>query len=197
MVPTPRDAVPDQGELPREAARPTSGTPERPPGSGRTGIAGVGRKQSPWRRDLGVAVCDTDPLKLHFIWAMRQIGEVAESHWTAQLKFTRQALYDRRLGFADRYLFKQISPDVAQAQRDHDASRSRPNFDLHLRLSSSLVRLVRNVGGHHARACPLGATGGSSHHRRQNKPFPDTTLQCSTGSLTCSPVQGASLWFVL
>ncbi len=90
-------------------------------------------------RDLGVAVCDTDPLKLHFIWAMRQIGEVAESHWTAQLKFTRQALYDRRLGFADRYLFKQISPDVAQAQRDHDASRSRPNFDLHLRLSSSLV----------------------------------------------------------
>ena len=90
-------------------------------------------------RAHGVAVCDTDPLKLHFIWAMWQIGEVAEPHWIAQLKFTRQALYDQRLGFADRYLFKKISPDVAQAQRDHDASRSRPNFDLHLRLSSSLV----------------------------------------------------------
>jgi hypothetical protein len=90
-------------------------------------------------RDLGVAVCDTDPLNLHFIWAMRQIGEIAESHWTAQLKFTRQALYNQRLGFADRYLFKKISPAVAQAQQDHDASRSRPNFDLRLRLSSSLV----------------------------------------------------------
>lgn len=87
----------------------------------------------------GVAVCDTDPLKLHFIWAMWQIGEVAEAHWIAQLKFTRQALSDRRLGLANRYLFKKISPDVAQAQRDHDASRSRPNFDLHLRLSSSLL----------------------------------------------------------
>jgi nicotinamide riboside kinase len=90
-------------------------------------------------RAHGVAVCDTDPLKLHFIWAMWQIGEVAEPHWIAQLKFTRQAFYDQRLGFADRYLFKKISPDVAQAQRDHDASRSRPNFDLHLRLSNSLV----------------------------------------------------------
>ncbi|RWX81469.1 hypothetical protein EPK99_04035 [Neorhizobium lilium] len=90
-------------------------------------------------RAQGVAVCDTDPLKLHFIWAMWQIGEVAESHWTAQLKFTRQALQDQRLGFADHYLFKKIDPDVAQAQKDHDAARSRPNFDLHLRLHASLV----------------------------------------------------------
>lgn len=90
-------------------------------------------------RANGVAVCDTDPLKLHFIWAMWQTGEVAEPHWIAQLKFTRLALYHQRLGFADRYLFKKIDPDVAQAQRDHDASRSRPNFDLHLRLSNSLV----------------------------------------------------------
>jgi nicotinamide riboside kinase len=90
-------------------------------------------------RAHGVAVCDTDPLKLHFIWAMWQIGEVAEPYWAAQLKFTRQAIQDERLGFADRYLFKKVDPDVAQAQRDHDAGRARPNFDLHLRLSGSLV----------------------------------------------------------
>ncbi|KQV38912.1 hypothetical protein ASE37_22210 [Rhizobium sp. Root268] len=70
---------------------------------------------------------------------MWQIGEVPEPYWIAQQRFTRQALHDERLGFADRYLFKKIDPDVAQAHRDHDAGRARPNFDLHLRLSGSLL----------------------------------------------------------
>jgi len=90
--------------------------------------------------DLGIAVCDTDPLKLHFIWAMWQTGEAPESHWTAQLKFTRLAINDRRIGFADCYLFKAIDPTIAQAQRDRDSDRHRPNFALHLRLHGFLVR---------------------------------------------------------
>ena len=88
----------------------------------------------------GIAVCDTDPLKLHFMWAMWQIGEAPESHWNAQMKFTRQAIKDRRLGFADCYLFKAIDPAIAQEQRDRDSARPRPNFDLHLRLHGSLIR---------------------------------------------------------
>ena len=96
-------------------------------------------------RDLGVAVCDTDPLKLHFIWAMRQIGEVAESHWTAQLKFTRQALYDRRLGFADRYLFKQCQR--RSKSRPVWRSKTRPAAGLWCRHGNGPDRGHFHVGG--------------------------------------------------
>lgn len=92
-----------------------------------------------------VAVCDTDPLKLHFSWALWQIDEAPEAEWLAQLGFTREAIRDCRLGFADRYLFKTIDPLVAQHQRDRDTARLRPNFDLHLRLHSSLTRWYETI----------------------------------------------------
>ncbi|SCX21451.1 hypothetical protein DSM25558_2933 [Agrobacterium sp. DSM 25558] len=88
----------------------------------------------------GVAVCDTDPLKLHFSWALWQISEAPEAEWLANLEFAREAIQNRRLGFADRYLFKRIDSQVAQQQRDRDTARPRPNFDLHLQLHSSLTR---------------------------------------------------------
>lgn len=93
----------------------------------------------------GVAVCDTDPLKLHFSWALWQIGEAPEAEWLAQLRFTREAIGNRRLGFADCYLFKRIDPLAAQQQRDGDTTRLRPNFGLHLRLHSSLVRWYQTI----------------------------------------------------
>lgn len=120
----------------------------------------------------GVAVCDTDPLKLHFIWALWQIGEAPEAEWLAQLAFTREAIHNRRLGFADLYLFKRIDPLLAQQQRDRDTARPRPNFGLHLRLHSSLVRWYQTI----ARVMPERLVWGlpqtlppiemtASHHR--------------------------------
>lgn len=96
-------------------------------------------------RAKGLAVCDTDPLKLHFIWALWQVGEAQEADWLSQLEFTRAAVSDRRLGFADRYMFKTIDPLLAQQQRDRDAARPRPNFGLHLRLHNSLVRWYETI----------------------------------------------------
>lgn len=96
-------------------------------------------------RGRGLAVCDTDPLKLHFSWALWQVGEAPEGAWLAQLAFTQEAIRNRRLGFADRYLFKRINSQVAQQQRDLDTARSRPNFGLHLRLHSSLVRWYQTI----------------------------------------------------
>ncbi|MBP1862199.1 hypothetical protein [Rhizobium herbae] len=96
-------------------------------------------------RAKGAAVCDTDPLKLHFSWALWQTGEAREAEWLAQLEFTREAIRNRRLGFADRYLFKRIDPLAAQQQRDGDTARPRPNFGLHLRLHSSLVRWYETI----------------------------------------------------
>ncbi|KJF70608.1 hypothetical protein RP75_25330 [Agrobacterium arsenijevicii] len=40
-------------------------------------------------RAKGLAVCDKDPQKLPFYWALWWIGEAPEGEWLAQLKFTR------------------------------------------------------------------------------------------------------------
>jgi hypothetical protein len=37
-----------------------------------------------FERSRGVAVCDTDPLKLHYIWSLWQIGVAAERVWQAE-----------------------------------------------------------------------------------------------------------------
>jgi hypothetical protein len=87
----------------------------------------------------GVAICDTDPLKLHYSWGLWQIGEASEDRWRHERAATRQAILDRRLGFADSYIIGVVDPDIARRRRDGDATRRRTNFELHLRLQPSLI----------------------------------------------------------
>lgn len=88
----------------------------------------------------GRAVCDTDPLKLHYSWCLLQIGVTDKSQWELQLQTTRQAVLERKLGFADAYFVKIIDPVVAKRQSDADTSRLRNHFDLHVQLQPALIR---------------------------------------------------------
>ncbi len=103
------------------------------------------RNAERWRAALAMeaandpAICDTDPLKLHHVWSLWQIGEAPEERWTAQRAATRQAIVDRRLDFADIYIIGAVDPEVARRQRDGDATRRRGNFELHVRLQPSLL----------------------------------------------------------
>lgn len=91
----------------------------------------------------GVAVCDTDPIKLHYIWSLWQIGVAAERVWQAEHVVTRDAIADGRIGFADAYLVKPIDPQRARRQRDADPTRSRRNFELHVKLLEPLMTWYR------------------------------------------------------
>jgi hypothetical protein len=91
----------------------------------------------------GVAVCDTDPIKLHYIWSLWQIGVAAERVWQAEHDATRDAIAAGRIGFADAYFVKSIDPQSARQQRDADPARSRRNFELHLKLIDPLMRWYR------------------------------------------------------
>lgn len=93
----------------------------------------------------GWAVCDTDPLKLHFLWSLWRIGEASEAQWRLQRDATRRAIVGRRLGFADLYAVKIIEPDVARRQRDADTTRSRDRFELHVRLQPALLDWYRTL----------------------------------------------------
>lgn len=98
-----------------------------------------------WRAALAMesassyAVCDTDPLKLHYIWCLWRIGEAAERDWLLELAATRQTVAKGRIGFADRYFVGSIEPEVARARGLADETRRRRNFDLHVRLQSPLL----------------------------------------------------------
>jgi len=91
-------------------------------------------------RSRGVAVCDTDPIKLHYIWSLCRIGVAAERAWQAEHLATRDAIADGRIGFADAYLVKPIEPWRARQQRNADPTRSRRNFELHVNLLEPLAK---------------------------------------------------------
>jgi hypothetical protein len=94
-------------------------------------------------RSRGIAVCDTDPIKLHYIWSLWQIGVAIERVWQAERVATRDAIADGRIGFADAYLVKPIDPRRARQQRDADPTRSRRNFELHVKLLEPLMTWYR------------------------------------------------------
>ncbi len=86
-----------------------------------------------------LAVCDTDPLKLHYIWCLWQIGEATERDWLLEHAATRETVAQKRIGFADSYLVGEIDPQTARERARKDSTRRRRHFELHVRLQSALM----------------------------------------------------------
>ncbi|BBK31959.1 hypothetical protein EDC65_0759 [Stella humosa] len=158
------DGVPDRGRDPAAAARFWA---ER----------NVDRWQAALAMEKGgrVAVCDTDPLKLHYVWCLWQIGEADERDWLLEHEATRDTVRDGRIGFADAYAVGRIEPQIARDRAHADATRRRRNFELHVRLQVALMRWYAAIDQimpgrvqfglpaampgvrHHAERCDLGA----------------------------------------
>lgn len=85
------------------------------------------------------ALCDSDPLKLHYIWSLWQIGEASEQDWLLDLAATRETIAQGRIGFADTYLVGRIDPALARQRAQEDPTRRRGNFELHVRLQTALL----------------------------------------------------------
>jgi hypothetical protein len=87
----------------------------------------------------GLAICDTDPLKLHYTWCLWKIGEATEVNWRLELAATREVFARKQIGFADLYYIGIIEPAVARQRKQTDLTRSRRNFELHVRLQPALI----------------------------------------------------------
>jgi hypothetical protein len=100
-------------------------------------------------RGSGLAVCDDDPLKLHYAWSLARIGELSWQHWQAEIDVHRRAVADGKLGFADLILVSTPTEEELRRRRDADPVRRRRNFDLHVRLIEPLrqwYQAVERVG---------------------------------------------------
>lgn len=86
----------------------------------------------------GLAVCDTDPLKLHYVWTLWRIGEVAYENWRAEADEVRRTFAEGRLGVADLIVVELPSEAALRERKQADATRRRRNFDLHVRLVEPL-----------------------------------------------------------
>jgi hypothetical protein len=94
---------------------------------------------------FGVAVCDSDPFKLHYAWTLWRTGHATWDDWTCALEASRRAFDAGRLGLADLILV--TIPDTAtlSRHREGDRSRRRRNFGLHVQLAGALAEWYRAV----------------------------------------------------
>jgi hypothetical protein len=100
-----------------------------------------------WERALaieqkvGVAVCDTDPFKLHYTWSLWRLGKVARDEWEQAAEVSRTAFAERRLGIADLILVELRWPAELRRRSERDrveSGRRRGRFELHQQLGAPL-----------------------------------------------------------
>jgi hypothetical protein len=89
-------------------------------------------------RAVGLAVCDDDPMKLHYCWSLVRIGAASPRRWAHEVAANRAAVTEGRLGFADLVLVSIPPVEELRRRRDADPTRRRRNFDLHAQLVEPL-----------------------------------------------------------
>ncbi len=96
------------------------------------------------RRD-GLVVVDTDPFKLHYVWTLWRTGQTTRREWELQRDVAREAFTEGRYALADLFLVSDIGTEELRTRRDADTTRTRRNFQTHVRLRDSLLAWYRAV----------------------------------------------------
>lgn len=96
-------------------------------------------------RAAGVAVCDSDPLKLHYSWCLARVGAGAVERWESELRAVRRAFEADRLGFADLVLVSIPDLETLRVRKAGDPMRARRSFELHALLREPLREWYRAV----------------------------------------------------
>ncbi|HEY3218714.1 MAG TPA: hypothetical protein VGK15_06480 [Candidatus Limnocylindria bacterium] len=96
------------------------------------------------RRD-GLVVVDTDPFKLHFTWSLYQSGQTTRRAWQLMRDVAREAFVAGRYGLADVVYVSDVDIATLRARRASDATRTRRNFERHVKLRDSLLQWYRVI----------------------------------------------------
>ena len=95
--------------------------------------------------DHGLAVCDTDPFKLHYAYSLWKLGELSLAQWEFELALHRDLFASGELGLADLNLVSLPDLETLRAQKDGDDSRARRSFELHVKLGPHLERWYSTI----------------------------------------------------
>ena len=94
----------------------------------------------------GVAICDSDPMKLHYSWCLVRVGAAPASRFAHELACVRKAMSHRQLGFADVVLVTVPDEETLRIQKVGDPTRSRRSFELHAKLREPLIEWYQCLG---------------------------------------------------
>ena len=104
-----------------------------------------------WREALrleithGVAICDSDPFKLHYTWSLWRTGHASLTYWRTARDASRRSFIEGKVGLADLYLVSIPDSETLFSRRQSDHIRRRHNFDLHLELVGPLSEWYQAV----------------------------------------------------
>jgi hypothetical protein len=93
----------------------------------------------------GLVVVDTDPFKLHFTWTLYQSGQTTRRAWEMMRDVAREAFTAGRYGLADLIYVSDLDEPTLRARREADTTRTRRNFERHVRLRDSLIVWYRAI----------------------------------------------------
>lgn len=88
--------------------------------------------------ETGLAVCDSDPMKLHYAWCLAQVGADSVERFEFETVLVREAIVEKRIGFADAVLVKYPTLETLTERKENDPTRLRRSFDLHTQLIEPL-----------------------------------------------------------
>jgi hypothetical protein len=96
-------------------------------------------------RAEGIAICDTDPLKLHYDYCLARVGEGSWEQFQAAVEACRSAIERERLGIADVVVCDVPGDTTLDRRRRSDAARTRRNFAVHRMLGPALADWYRTL----------------------------------------------------
>lgn len=136
----------------------------------------------------GLAICDSDPIKLHYSWCLARLGESPVARFDAELASLRGSMEKQRLGFPDKVLIAIPDEQTLRLQKTKDLTRSRRSFELHLRLRQPLIEwyqcLDKLAAGHVFWDLPAaGGTGTFGELPRRSDRYDLQLLDALIGSL--------------
>jgi len=100
-----------------------------------------GPSRERWARALalerreGLAVCDTDPAKLYYDYALWRTGRLDGAGWARSCAVVRAAFDATELGLPDAIFVAVRDVETLRRYRDGDPTRRRHRFELHVELA--------------------------------------------------------------
>ena len=94
---------------------------------------------------VGAAVCDGDPLKLHYSWCLQRVGLASMTRFQQEVAGVRRAFAEERLGLADLILVSIPPPPQLRDRRNGDSTRRRRSFEVNVRLGPALQEWYQAV----------------------------------------------------
>ena len=93
----------------------------------------------------GIAICDGDPLKLHYDYSLARVGKGSWDQFWASVQASRSAISQKRLGIADLIVCHVPDETTLDRHQRSDPSRARRNFDTHRTLGPALADWYRTL----------------------------------------------------